>query len=134
MAGFTPVKSLDGASDPFEYYLLTDNEAAEMGEGFVQTSGRLTKVGATATPEFIALRTQAAETTSITPLPVVRVDDEREWECMSTATVAATLVGSKVTLSTAATGVTATTTSGVFLISGTDGATTTSRVRGYFKH
>jgi len=128
---FTPVKSVDGASDPFEYYKMTNAEAVTLGEGLVQTSGRLTKVGATANPEFIALKTAAAGTD--VEIPVVRVDDEREWETTSTATVADTLVGSKVTLHTDGLQVTATTASGVFLISSTDGATTTSRVRGYFK-
>lgn len=130
---FIPVKSLDGASDPFEYYLLTDAEAVTLGEGLVQTSGRLTKVGATATPEFIAMKTQAAEATSVTKIPVVRVDEVREWQTTSTATVASTLVGNKVTIHTDGLKVTATTTNGVFLISATDGATTTSTVRGYFR-
>ena len=130
---FIPVKSLDGSSDPLEYYLLTDNEGATLGEGLVQTSGRLTKCGATATPEFIAMRTQAAQATSTTPLPVTRVKENREFETTSTATVASTLVGSKVTLHTDGLTVTATTTSGVFEISATDGATTNSKVRGFFR-
>lgn len=132
-AGFKQSSSLNGASDPYEYYLLTDAEGATIGEGLVQTSGRLTKCGATATPEFIALRTQAAETTSVTPLPVIRVKEDREFETTSTATVATSLIGSKVTLHTNGTQVTATTTNGVFEISHTDGATTTSTVRGYFR-
>jgi hypothetical protein len=132
-AGFKQASSLDGSSDPYEYYLLTDAEGATMGEALVQTSGRLTKCGATATPEFIAIRTQTAETTSVTPLPVIRVKENREYETLSTATVAATLIGAKVTLATNATQVTATTSSGVFEISHTDGATTNSTVRGYFR-
>lgn len=130
---FVQSSSIDGASDPYEYYLLTDTEAATIGEAFVQTSGRLTKCGATVTPEFIAVRTQAAEATSVTPLPVIRVKEDREFEVVSTATVATTLVGSKVTIDTTGLLVTATTTSGVFLISSTDGATTNSRVRGFFR-
>lgn len=130
---FLPVKNLDGSSDPFEYYLLTDAEAATLGEGLVQTSGRLTKVGATSTPEFIAMKTQAAEDTSVTKIPVIRVKENREFETTSTATVASTLVGNKVTLHTDGLKVTATTASGVFLISATDGETTTSTVRGFFR-
>lgn len=127
---FDAIKSLDGSSNPTEYYLLTDNEAATLGEALVQTNGRLTKCGATATPEFISLRNQAAETTSVTPLPVQRVKETTEYETTSTATVAATLVGSSVTLHTDGAQVTATTTSGVFKISSTDGA---NKVRGYFR-
>lgn len=132
-AGFKQASSLDGTSDPYEYYLLTDAEAATIGEALVQTSGRLTKCGATATPEFIAIRTQAAEATSVTPLPVIRVKDNREYETLSSATVAATLIGAKVTLNADGLRVTATTSSGVFEISHTDGVTTNSTVRGYFR-
>jgi len=132
-AGFKQSSSLAGSSDPFEYYLLTDNEAATAGEALVQTSGRLTKCGATATPEFISLSDRVAEATSVTPLPVIRVKDDREFETLSTATVAVTLVGAKVTLATNGTQVTGTTSSGVFEVSHTDGATTNSTVRGYFR-
>jgi hypothetical protein len=130
---FTPVRNLDGSSDPLEYYLLTDAEGVTIGEGLVQSSGRLTKVGATATPEFIAMKTQAAEDTSVTKIPVIRVKENREFETTSTATVASTLVGNKVTIHTDGLKVTATTTNGVFLISATDGATTESTVRGFFR-
>lgn len=128
---FLPVRSLDGSSDPFEYYKMTDSEAVTLGEGLVQTSGRLTKVGATATPEFIALKTAAAGTD--VEIPVVRVKEGREFETTSTATVATTLIGSKVTLHTDGLTVTATTASGVFLITDTDGVTTNSKVRGMFR-
>jgi len=130
---FKRVGSLKTSQSPIEYYLLADNEGATLGEALVQTSGRLTKCGATATPEFIALKTQAAEATSVTPLPVERVAEDTEYESVSTATVAASLVGSKVTLHTDGLFPTATTTNGVFEISRTDGANTNSRVRGYFR-
>ena len=131
--GFVRVGSIDGAQDPFEYYLLTDNEGATKDEALVQTNGRLTKCGATATPEFIAVSSRTAQTTSTTPLPVVRVKETTEFEATSTATVAVTLVGNKVTLHTDGLSPTATTTSGVFEISYTDGATTNSKCRGYFR-
>ena len=130
---FNISKRLDGETAAFEYYLGTDAEAFTLGEALVQTSGRLTKCGATAIPEFICMRTQAAEATAVTLLPVLRVNESMEFETTSTATVAATLVGSKVTLATDALTVTATTTSGVFEISSTDGVTTNSRVRGFFR-
>ena len=124
------VKHGTGNQPPFEYYLLTDAEAATVGELLVQTSGRLTKCGATATPEFIAMKTQSAEITSATPLPVVRITEDMEFSATATATVAATLLGSKVTLHTDGIKCTATTTSGVFTITATDGAT---KVRGKFR-
>jgi hypothetical protein len=131
MAGFIPVKSMDGASDPFEYGLMTDSEAVVLGETLKYTSGRLTKASGTDTPEVVALASADAGTN--VRIPFVRLDDQREFEVKSSATVAATLIGSKVTIGTDGLTVTATTTSGVFLVSATDGATTTSTVRGYFK-
>lgn len=130
---FDLIKYVGSDSAPIEYYLLTDAEGATAGEALKQVSGRLTKAAATDTPEFISLRTQAAETTSKTSLPVIRVTESQEFETTSTATVASTLVGSKVTLHTDGAQVTATTTSGVFLISSTNGATTNSKVRGFFR-
>lgn len=129
---FVQSKSIDGSSDPYEYYQLTDGEGSTLGEALVQTSGKLTKCGATATPEFIAIATAAAATPGAV-IPVIRTKDDREFEVMSTATVASTLVGSKVTIDSTGLLVTATTTSGVFEISATDGATTNSRTRGYFR-
>lgn len=125
--------TLDGAQPPFEYYLLTDNEGATLGEALVQTSGRLTKCGATATPEFIAVKTQVAEAASVTPLPVIRVTENQEWSNTSNATTAVTLVGAKVTLHTDGLVVTATTTSGVFELTYTDGVTNGGKVRGMFR-
>jgi hypothetical protein len=122
-----------GGKRDIEYYLMTDAEAVTLGEALVQTSGRLTKCGATAPPEFIALKTQAAEATAVTLVPVIRITEMQEWKTTSMATVAVTLVGAKVTLHTDGLLVTATTASGVFEISGTDGVTTTSKVRGYFR-
>lgn len=130
--GFRPKMRPGMGELPFEYLLLTDGEGASLGEAFVLTSGRLTKAGTTTKPQFIAVRTQAAEATSVTPLPVWRVDALQEWTTQSSATVAATLKGAKVTLNADGLRVTATTSSGVFEIDDTDGATTTSNVSGRF--
>ncbi|MDP4158229.1 MAG: hypothetical protein Q8911_00495 [Bacillota bacterium] len=130
---FQRVSSLGGDVQPFEWYLLTDGEGATRGEALVQTNGRLTKCGATATPEFIAERTQAAEATSVTPLPVTRITEGDDFTTTSTATVASSLVGSKVTLGADGLTVTATTTSGVFEVSSTDGVTGGGVVHGYFR-
>jgi hypothetical protein len=127
---FDRVKTLDGTSAPLEYYLLTDGEATVMGEALKMTNGRLTKAGATETPEFISMRAQAAEAASKTPLPVIRVTEIDEYETTSTVAVPVTNVGAKVTLHTDGAQVTNTTTSGVFTVSATDGV---SKVRGYFR-
>ena len=119
--------------NPVFYKLMTDNEGVTLGEALVETSGRLTKCGATATPEYYAQKTQAAETTSVTPVPVSRVTELDQFITKSTATVATSLIGSKVTIDSTGLLVTATTSSGVFYIDETDGATTTSTVKGHFR-
>jgi hypothetical protein len=126
--------SLDGAQDPIEYLLLTDGEGATLGQTLVSTSGRLTSSAVdTTVPQFVALATRVLEATSVTPLPVERLREDVEYETKSMATVAATLIGTKVTLHTDRLLVTATTSNGTFEISATDGATTTSKVKGYFR-
>lgn len=130
---FKRVKRIANTETPFEYYLGTDAEAYVLGEALVQTNGRLTKCAATATPEFICMKTQAAEATAVTPLPVERISEYDIFSTQSMATVASTLVGAKVTLHTDGLLVTATTTSGVAEIVSTDGATTTSNVTLMFR-
>lgn len=115
---------LDNSAQPIEQILGTDTEAYIEGEALKLASGRLTKCAATDIPEFICVKTQAAEATAVTPLPVLRIQkDVMQFEAEATATAAATLVGQKVTLDATATKVTATTTSGVAKIVYTDGAT-----------
>jgi len=130
---FQRISSLGGDVQPFESYLLTDGEASVRGEALVQTNGRLTKCGPTVTPEFIAERTQALEATSTKPLPVTRITESDEFVTVATATVASTLVGAKVTIDATGLLVTATTTSGVFEISYTDGVVNGGVTRGYFR-
>jgi hypothetical protein len=127
---FDLIRNVDGGINGLEYYLMTDAEAATVGEALKVVNGRLTKAGPTDTPEFISQRTQAAEATAKTPLPVIRVTELDEYETTSTAAVPATSVGAKVTLHTDGAQVTNTTASGVFLVSATDGV---SKVRGYFR-
>jgi hypothetical protein len=127
---FDLIKHIDGGINALEYYLLTDGEASVIGEGLKMVNGRLTKAAPTDTPEFIAQRTQAAETPAKTPLPVIRVTEVDEFEVNSSPAVPLTNVGAKVTLGADGASVTNTTASGVFLISSTDGV---SKVRGYFR-
>ena len=131
-AGFRPISRPGMGELPFYYEQMTDAEASVLGEALVLTNGKLTKCAATATPQFIAANTVALATPG-TVIPVWRVDELTEWTTQSMATVAATLIGAKVTLHTDGLLVTATTSSGVFEISETDGATTTSNVRGRFR-
>lgn len=81
------------------------------------TSGSLAKAGATDFPTHVIMGPQAADGT----YPVIRILPTTEFATEATATVATTLVGQKVTLNTDALSVTATTASGVFTITTTDG-------------
>jgi len=130
---FKLVNRLSTFNQSIEQMLGTNSEAYVIGEALVLTSGRLTKCAATATPEFISVKAQPAETTAVTPIAVLRVQEDMIFETTSTATVAATLVGAKVTLHTDGASVTATTSSGVATIVSTDGKTTNSNVTVSFR-
>lgn len=132
--GFRLVRHDLNTVESQEYYLMTDSEAAVEGKAMVLTSGRLTAAAVdTTSPQFICQCSLAAEASSVTKIPVIRLNEEQQWECKSTATVAATLIGSAVTLSTGAAGCTGTTTNGTFYVDATNGVTTTSTVRGHFR-
>lgn len=130
-AGFRPISRPGMGELPFYYEQMTDAEASALGEALTLTSGKLTKCAATTKPQFIAVQAAGAATPGAT-IAVWRVDDLTEWTTQSMATVAVTKIGAKVTLHSDGLLVTGTTSSGVFEISETDGATTTSNVRGRF--
>jgi hypothetical protein len=129
---FKRSKAIIGLSTTLEYYQMTNSEAVAIGEALVLTSGRLTKCGATAIPQFIAMATAAAVSPGAI-IPAERCTEGIEYETTSSATVAATLIGTVVTIGSDGLTVTATAGSGVFEISTTDGVTTTSTVRGFFR-
>lgn len=128
---FTVSRRLDGQSTTIEYGLATDAEAIALGEALTITAGRLTKCGPTATPDAIAVGSCAAGTSQ--KVPFVRTNEVQEFETTAGATVAPTLIGSKVTIGADGLTCTATTTSGVFNVSSTDGATGGGKVRGFFR-
>lgn len=113
--------------EPFEYYPsdaeLTLGSAATLGSG-----GKLAKTAATAAPTHMVM----GEKTAAGLYPAMRVLPTTVFETHSSAAVANTLVGSKVTLGEDAASVTATTEGGVFTVDWTDGAETNSTVRGHF--
>jgi len=126
---------LAGASCAFEYLLGTNDEAYTLGEALSLSSGALTACAATTTPTFICMKTQAAETTAVTPLPVIRVTEDQEYATTLSASGTGLYIGDAVTISADSLEATATTGSGVFYLSeifdsGADG----SVVHGYFKN
>ena len=94
----------------------TASETYTEGEGLVMTSGALTKVGATAKPEFIAARAYVAPGSGQKPLPVYPVLPHHEYQTTFAANASAVTEGAKVTIHTDGAQITATTTSGVATI------------------
>lgn len=105
-----------------EYLDVTDAEAVDEGEALVLTSGKLTKCGATAAPQYIAMGVKTAADTNRT-LPVCRVEKNQVYAVPVTAAPSALVAGNKVTLHTDGLQVTATTTSGVVTVVDLNGAT-----------
>lgn len=108
-------------SDVPQFYEATANEAIEEGEALVLTSGKLTKCGATQTPQFIAMNALAANATERV-IPVLRVESVQLYRVPVDADPTALAVGAKVTIGDDATTVTSTTASGVATIVNLNGA------------
>ena len=115
-----------GQTPPIEYRQITAEEAVVLGEALVTAStGLLTKCGATAKPEYIAVGPQDEKDVA----PVVRVQDYQVWETQLSAAGASLKIGNKVTLETDGLRVTATTASGVAVIVDMEGAAVGDSVR-----
>lgn len=104
-------RSASAKTEAFEYITGTAEEAIVIGEGLVLASGKLTKVAATATPEFIAMGPGTG-----TIIPVKRVYEDEVFESKLSADGSALNIGDKVTIHTDGVKVTATKTSGVATI------------------
>ena len=104
------------------FHNVRASEAVQIGEALVLSDGALTKCGATATPEFIAMADLSATATK-REVPVARVEKNQIYEVPVTATPTTLKVGDKVTLHTDGMQVTATTTSGVITVEDLNGAT-----------
>jgi len=116
------------AERPLEYYEGTANEEIVLGEALVMADGKLTKCGATATPEFISMGSGTDKV-----VPVVRVMEEDVYSAPLSEDGTSLYVGDKVTLSDDGTEVTATTTSGVFEITQINGTEVGDTVLGIFR-
>lgn len=118
-----------------EYILGTDAEAFELGEILTLASGRLTKAGvdSTGTQRYLSLVEQAAEATAVTPLCVRRLRDDDEYFVENDVNLTDANRGDIVTLDAAATGITATTTNGVFEIARVFTLNGQNFVSGYLK-
>lgn len=133
MGVFKVKNSFQSTEQPIQYMEGTNAEAFVLGEILQLTSGVLAIAAVTSagTQQYVCMA-DVTGATGIKNVPVVQLREELQFECTSTATVAASLIGSAVTLSAAATECTATATAGVFVIDKTNGATTNSLVLGHF--
>ena len=113
--------------NPHIYLEGTAEEDIVLGEALKLASGKLTKAGASDEVTHICMGVKDENGN----YPVIAVLPYMYFETTSTATVAATAVGTAVTLHTDGLSVTATA-GGPFVIDETDGATTNSTVIGHF--
>ena len=121
------LQSMDvGQTPPIEYRQATADEDVVLGEALVTAStGLLTKCGATAKPEFMAVGPKDEQDI----VPVVRVQDYQVWRTQLSAAGTSLKPGNKVTLETDGLRVTATTTSGVAAIVELEGTAAGDGVR-----
>ena len=103
------------------FHEVTASEAVQLGEALVLTSGKLTKCGATAKPEFIAMADCAADAAKRL-IPVARVEANQLYEVPVTAAPTSLVEGDKVTLHTDGMQATAATTLGVARVGRLNGA------------
>ena len=112
--GFIPHNNNDGRVQPWEYLPATGSTAPSIGLALVLTSGKLAKCGATATPQYICMRQEAAAVAAGTLLPVIKVEPDMVFECTNSASLSGVSIGQKVTLhASSGLQITGTTTSGV---------------------
>lgn len=121
------MQSMDvGQTPPIEYRQAAAEEDVVLGEALVpNASGLLTKCGATAKPEFMAVGPQDEQDV----VPVVRVQDYQVWRTQLSAAGTSLKAGSKVTLDADGLQVTATTDSGVAVIVDLEGTQVGDSVR-----
>lgn len=121
------LQSMDvGQTPPIEYRQATADEAVVLGEALAMAAtGLLTKCGATARPDYIAVGPEDEHDC----VPVVKVQDYQIWRTQLSAAGTSLKVGSKVTLSEDGLQVTATTDSGVAVIVALEGTEIGDSVR-----
>lgn len=103
------------------FHEVKASEAVSEGEALVLSSGKLTKCGATAKPQYIAMGDKTA-TAENRQLAVCRCEPNQLYEVPVTAAPTSLTPGSKVTLYTDGLQVTATTTDGVVTVENLNGA------------
>ena len=116
------------ATEAVEYLTPTANEAITIGELLKLSSGKLTKASGTDVPEFVAL---GAGTNVI--IPVKRIYEDEVYQAPLSASGTSLNIGDKVTIGSDGKTATATTTSGVFMITEMLGTASGDLINGMFR-
>lgn len=116
-----------GMTPPIKYRAPKADETIVLGEALTDSAAGLTKCGATAKPDYVAV----GPVNSDGEVPVVKVESYMEFETTLSAAPAegvSLTAGTKVTLAADGLQVTATTTNGVAMITRIDGTAVGSAV------
>ena len=135
---FKLIKTLDGAEAPLFYNYSVPASTAIAQDAVLSltvsgNTGYLEPCTGTNLPFAVAQAALASTGSVTTQFPVVVISDNQIWQTTANATLAQSVVGSKVTLDgTYGSQCTATTTSGTFEVLSTDGVTGGGVVTGRF--
>ena len=116
------------ATEAIEYIIGTTSEAITVGELLKLSSGKLTKASGTDVPEFVALGAGNG-----TIIPVKRIYEDEVYQTTLSASGTSLNVGDKVTIHTDGKQATATTTSGVFMLTEILDSASGGKVNGMFR-
>lgn len=116
------------ATEALEYIEGTASEAITVGELLKLSSGKLTKASGTDVPEFVAEGSGNG-----TIIPVKRIYEDEVYQAPLSASGASLNVGDKVTIGSDGLTATATTTSGVFMITEILGTASGDKINGMFR-
>lgn len=116
------------ATEAVEYIIGTTSEAITVGELLKLSSGKLTKASGTDVPEFVSLGSGNG-----TIIPVKRIYEDEVYQAPLSAAGTSLNVGDKVTIGSDGLTATATTTSGVFMITEMLGTASGDKINGMFR-
>ncbi len=128
MRGFIPYSNSDGRVQPWEYLPAAGSTAPGIGLALVLSAGKLVKASGATRPAYICMREEAAAVAAGTLIPVIRVEPDQVFECVSSEGLSGVEIGAKVTIASDGLRVTASTTDGVAAIVDKDGDEAGSRV------
>lgn len=124
---FRVFKTDDGRNCPIEY-LPAGAITPKLGMALTVSAGKLAVATGTTRPAYISMTEKGAAVTAGTVIPVIRVSEDIIYETENSASFTGVNVGSKVTLDSTGTKVTATTTDGVAEVVGIEGTAVGSKI------